>query len=99
VAQTRLTIDIDSELKQQIESAAKAHHKSVHEWIENVVVEALEREQDRGWMDTDLSRLSEVDPYEWQEGELEEGDPVVFVPGKGYLVAVRPEDSGGDDIG
>jgi transcriptional regulator with XRE-family HTH domain len=28
------------------------------------------------WLEVDASRLSDYDPYEWEEGELEEGEPV-----------------------
>jgi len=38
----------------------------------------------RAWMDTDLSRLGEVDPYEWAEGEAEEGEALSYVPGQGW---------------
>lgn len=44
-------------------------------------------EDDRAWLDADLSRLGEIEPYEWGEGELEEWDTVRYVPGQGLVVA------------
>lgn len=41
---------------------------------------------DRVWMDTDLSRLGEFEPYEWGEGEADEGEPLRFVPGRGLVI-------------
>ena len=33
-----------------------------------------------------MSRLGEIEPYEWAEGELEEGVPVRYEPGRGFLI-------------
>jgi hypothetical protein len=30
----------------------------------------------KAWLEANASRLSDYDPYEWEEGELEEGEPV-----------------------
>ena len=46
---------------------------------------SLERE-DRAWMGDDLSHLGEFEPYEWEEGELEEGVPVRYEPGVGFVI-------------
>ena len=43
-------------------------------------------EDDRMWLDNDLSRLGEIEPYEWGEGELEEGEALEYVPGRGLVV-------------
>ncbi len=34
----------------------------------------------RAWMDGDLSRLGEYEPYDWGEGEQDEGEPVSVLP-------------------
>ena len=54
----------------------------------------LERElkrwnEDIAWMERDLSRLGEFEPYEWAEGELEDEVPVRYEPGRGLRV-VKP---------
>ena len=42
-------------------------------------------QQDRDWLESDLSSLESYDAYEWQEGELEEGLPVKFVAETGNI--------------
>ena len=42
-------------------------------------------QQDRDWMESDLSGLESYDAYEWQEGELQEGLPVKFVAETGDI--------------
>ena len=41
--------------------------------------------QDPAWLGGDLSRLGEFETYEWEEG-LEEGRPVSYEPGVGFVV-------------
>ena len=41
---------------------------------------------DQAWLDSDLSNLSAYEPYEWAEGELEQGKPVKYIPGKGFVI-------------
>jgi hypothetical protein len=42
--------------------------------------------EDLAWLNSDLSNLGAYEPYEWAEGELEEGKPVTYVPGKGFVI-------------
>lgn len=49
--------------------------------------------ENRAWLERDLSRLSEFEPYEWSEDELEAGEPVRYVPGVGAFAG------GSDDAG
>jgi hypothetical protein len=32
-------------------------------------------QEDRDWLDADLSCLGAYEPYDWESGELEEGEP------------------------
>lgn len=41
-------------------------------------------DETRGWLESDLSRLGDVDPYEWAEGEADEGEALRYVPGRGW---------------
>ena len=41
--------------------------------------------EDRAWLESDPSRLSDFELYEWAEGELEAGEPVRYVPGIGAV--------------
>lgn len=45
----------------------------------------LQTQQDRDWLESDLSSLESYDAYEWQEGELEEGLPVKFIAETGNI--------------
>jgi len=82
----RLSVDVDPELRRRVKVAAASKDQSVKAWLEDVIGRELEREQDRTWMESDLSRLGEFEPYEWKEGELEEGKPVRYEPGVGFVV-------------
>jgi hypothetical protein len=82
----RLSVDVDPELRRRVKVAAASKDQSVKEWIEDMIGRELEREQDRTWMESDLSRLGEFEAYEWKEGELEEGKPVRYEPGVGFVV-------------
>ncbi len=48
--------------------------------------QGLFEREDRSWMGSDLSHLNEFEPYEWEEGELEEGIPVRYTPGVGIVI-------------
>ena len=48
--------------------------------------------EERAWLESDLSRLSEHEQYEWAEGELEAGEPVGYVPGVGAVAGERAEE-------
>lgn len=64
--------------------AAASRDLSVKEWLEDLLKRELKRAgEDTAWMDSDLSRLGEFDPYEWGEGELEDETPVRRDPGVG----------------
>lgn len=45
---------------------------------------------DQSWMEGDLSRLGEFEPYEWEEGEFEQGRPVRYEPGVGIVIEDEP---------
>lgn len=96
-----MSVDVDPELRRRVKVVAAARDQSVKEWVEGVVREALIREyreateyapgppdsdEDRAWLDNDLSGLGEFESYEWEEGELEEGRPVSYEPGVGAVV-------------
>ncbi len=42
-------------------------------------------QEDIDWLESDLSSLENYEPYEWQEGELEEGIPVKFIAETGEI--------------
>lgn len=81
-------MDVDPELRRRIRMAAASKDQSVKEWLEGVIERELKRtNEDIAWMESDLSRLGEYEPYEWAEGELEDETPVRHEPGRGLRVA------------
>jgi hypothetical protein len=42
-------------------------------------------QEDADWLESDLSGLENYEPYEWQEGELQEGLPVKFIAETGKI--------------
>lgn len=86
MARVRLSVDIYAALKKRIKLAAVSSDQSVRAWIEQALTGALERQEDRGWLESDLSRLGEIEPYEFAEGELEQGNPVRYINGVGFVV-------------
>lgn len=80
-------MDVDPELRRRVRMAAASKDQSVKEWLEEVLRRELKRtEEDIAWMESDLSRLGECEPYEWAEGELEDETPVRYEPGRGLRV-------------
>jgi predicted transcriptional regulator len=87
VTRVRLSVDVDPELRRRVRMAAASKDQSVKEWLEDVLKRELKRtDEDIAWMESDLSRLGEFEPYEWAEGELEDETPVRYEPGRGLRV-------------
>ena len=42
-------------------------------------------QEDTDWLESDLSGLGNYEPYEWQDGELQEGLPVKFIAETGKV--------------
>ena len=47
-------------------------------------------DEDRAWLEADLSRLGEFEPYEWGPSGPPQGRVVRFVPGQGLVIEDRP---------
>jgi hypothetical protein len=87
VTRVRLSVDVDPELRRRVRMAAASKDQSVKEWLEEVLERELRRtDEDIAWMESDLSRLGEYEPYEWTEGELEDEAPVRYEPGRGLRI-------------
>jgi hypothetical protein len=48
--------------------------------------EADPSSEDLAWLNSNLSNLDAHEPYEWAEGELEQGKPIKYVPDKGFVI-------------
>ena len=87
MTRVRLSVDVDPELRRRVRMAAASKDQSVKEWLEDVLKRELKRtEEDIAWVESDLSRLGEFEPYEWTEGELENETPVRYEPGRGLRI-------------
>ena len=104
MTRVRLSVDVEPELRRRVRIAAASSDQSVKEWLEGVLERELKRELERepgrelgrtredvAWMESDLSNLGGFEPYEWAEGELEEGGPVRHVSGHGLRVMEQEE--------
>ena len=81
-------MDVDPELRRRVKMAAASRDQSVKEWLEDVLERELRRSgEDIAWMEGDLSRLGELESYDWAEGELEDETPVRYEAGRGLRVA------------
>lgn len=90
MTRVRLSVDVDPGLRRRVRMAAASKDQSVKEWLEDVLERELKRtDEDIAWMEGDLSRLGEYEPYDWAEGELEDETPVRYEPGQGLRV-VKP---------
>lgn len=49
-------------------------------------------EETRAWMDADLSRLGEVEPYDWGEDGPPKGKPVIWDPEAGAFIVQGGKD-------
>ncbi len=88
MTRVRLSVDVEPELRRRVRVAAASKDQSVKEWLEGVLERELKRtDEDIAWMEGDLSRLGEYEPYEWSDGELGDETPVVYEPGRGLRVA------------
>ncbi|MGI8915941.1 MAG: ribbon-helix-helix protein, CopG family [Chloroflexota bacterium] len=77
----RLSVDVEPELKRRLKVTAALRNMSVKALIEQAIDRELDTESAEGdalyrlWMGSDLSRLGSYEPYQWQAGELDEGEP------------------------
>jgi hypothetical protein len=53
---------------------------------DTVLAKNVPNAEDLAWLNSDLSNRRAHEPYEWADGELEEGKPVSYVPGKGLVI-------------
>ena len=42
-------------------------------------------QEDQDWLESELSSLDSYEPYEWQQGELQEGQPIKFIVETGKI--------------
>ncbi len=72
---------IKSEIVQRLDIIPDDKLREVLSFLNYLVwqTENSRTQEDTNWLDSDLSGLDNYEPYEWQEGELQEGLSVKFV--------------------
>ena len=60
--------------------------KQGHQPQDSSLSEAGLSSEDLAWLNSDLSNLGAHEPYEWADGELEQGKPIKYVPDKGFVI-------------
>ncbi|MFM7602165.1 MAG: hypothetical protein ACKO7R_13365 [Pseudanabaena sp.] len=78
---------IKSEIVQRLEIIPDDKLREVLSFLNYLVwqTENSRTQEDTDWLESDLSGLDSYEPYEWQEGELQEGLPVKFVAETGKI--------------
>jgi hypothetical protein len=66
----------------------KATRETLMQTQPEAKIKTLEMElEDQAWMDADLSRLGEFEPYDWGDVDPKElGKPICYESGKGFVV-------------
>lgn len=79
MTRVRLSVDVDPDLRRRVKMVAASRDQSVKEWIEGAIKRELlaemrassgrvtsgaETRDDRTWLERDLSRPGEFEPYE-----------------------------------
>jgi hypothetical protein len=78
---------IKSEIVQRLEIIPDNKLREVLSFLNYLVwqTENSRTQEDTDWLESDLSGLDNYEPYEWQEGELQEGLPVKFIAETGKM--------------
>ncbi len=78
---------IKNEIVQRLETVPDNKLQEVLSFLNYLVwqVENHQNQEDKDWLDNELSSLDNYEPYEWQEGELQEGNPIKFIAETGKI--------------
>ncbi|WP_434684586.1 hypothetical protein [Pseudanabaena minima] len=78
---------IKSEIVQRLEIIPDDKLREVLSFLNYLVcqTEKSRTQEDTDWLESNLSSLDNYEPYEWKEGELQEGLPVKFISETGKI--------------
>jgi len=80
---------VEPELKRRLKVAAALRCFSVKALMEQALNHELDAElpesvaTDHAWLKIDLSHLGAYEPYQWQDGELDDGEPLTVEHARG----------------
>ena len=78
---------IKNEIVQRLEIIPDDKLREVLSFLNYLVwqIENPRTQEDTDWLESDLSSLDNYEPYDWKEGELQEGLPVKFIAETGKI--------------
>jgi hypothetical protein len=78
---------IKNEIAQRLEIIPEDKLREVLSFLNYLVwqTENPPNQEDQDWLESELSSLDSYEPYEWQEGELQEGQPIKFIAETGKI--------------
>ena len=78
---------IKNEIAQRLEIIPDDKLREVLSFLNYLVwqTENPRTQEDQDWLESELSSLDNYEPYEWQEGELQEGQPIKFIVETGKI--------------
>ena len=85
----RRSVDVKPEPKRRLKVAAALRNVSIKTRMEQALKHELAAEPpenvatDHAWLKSDPSHLRAYEPYHWQDGELDEGEPLTVEHARG----------------
>ena len=78
---------IKNEIAQRLEIIPDDKLREVLSFLNYLVwqIENPRTQEDQDWLESELSSLDSYEPYEWQQGELQEGQPIKFIVETGKI--------------
>ena len=78
---------IKNEIAQRLEIIPDNKLREVLSFLNYLVwqTENPRTQEDQDWLESELSGLDNYEPYEWQQGELQEGQPIKFIAETGKI--------------
>ena len=78
---------IKNEIAQRLEIIPDDKLREVLSFLNYLVwqTENSRTQEDQNWLESELSSLDSYEPYEWQQGELQEGQPIKFIVETGKI--------------
>ena len=78
---------IKNEIAQRLEIIPDDKLREVLSFLNYLVwqTENPQTQEDQDWLESELSGLDNYEPYEWQQEELQEGQPIKFIAETGKI--------------
>lgn len=100
-----VTWRLDPALFERVQRAARARGMSVQAFANLALLRAVDdmglrvdagaddsHSEDRAWLEADLTAPAHLEPFDWGPAGVPDGQPVRFVPGRGFVVGEGDHD-------